>query len=293
VRSLPLALAVAVGCLAALPLRADIYRWVDGEGRVHFAGDLSRVPPEHRAEAERGGAATEGPSRLQTYDSGSSAAAAPAPVGVHVYGRVHRIPVQQASNGMVVAVRINGRTVAPFLIDTGASYVLLPRSVAEEAGVRAGPHARTMRFTTANGVVEQPIVMLDTVDLGTAHADDVPASISDSIPVGLLGLSFFNRFTYQVDAAAGVVTLIDNDLAPTGQILGGRSEPQWRGEFASLRARIAEVDSVRAHTPPAHGRRLAELDRMHADLQRQLDQLDLEADRAHVPDAWRHEAARE
>ena len=79
--------------------------------------------------------------------------------------RVHRIPVERAGTGMIVPVRINGRVVAPFMVDTGASYVLIPKAVADEAGVEVGPDARTMRFTTANGVVEQPIVTLDSVEL--------------------------------------------------------------------------------------------------------------------------------
>jgi predicted aspartyl protease len=56
-----------------------------------------------------------------------------------------------------------------------------------------------MRFTTANGV-EQAIVTLDSVELGSAQAADVPASISPSM-YRLCSVSFLNRFTYQVDAA--------------------------------------------------------------------------------------------
>ena len=42
------------------------------------------------------------------------------------------------------------------------------------------------------------------------------------LQIGLLGLSFFNRFTYQVDAANGVLTLTENDLAETGALRGGQ-----------------------------------------------------------------------
>jgi len=187
----------------------------------------------------------------------------------------------------MVMVKLNGRVSAPFLVDTGASYVLVPQSVADEAGLKVGPDTRKMRFATANGVVEQPIVMLESVELGDARADDVPASISPSLPVGLLGLSFFNHFTYQIDAAAGVLTLTENGLAETGGILGGRSESQWRGEFAALRARIAELEARKEQLPPAHARQLDRFDAEHEALERQVEQLDAEADQAHVPDSWR------
>jgi clan AA aspartic protease (TIGR02281 family) len=189
--------------------------------------------------------------------------------------------------GMLVAVRLNDRTVAPFLIDTGASYVLVPKAVADEAGVDMGPETRTMRFSTANGVVEHPVVMLDSVELGTARAEQVPASVSEGMEIGLLGLSFFNRFTYQIDAAAGVVTLVENDLAASGGIVGGRSEAQWRGEFEALRMRLAELEMRREHTPSSRARKLDRLDEERDELERQLELLEAEADQAKVPDAWR------
>jgi clan AA aspartic protease (TIGR02281 family) len=183
-------------------------------------------------------------------------------------------------------VRINGRGRAVHG-DTGASYVLLPRAVAEEAGVEVGPDSRTMRFTTANGVVEQPIVTLDSVELGSAQAEDVPASISPSMEIGLLGLSFLNRFTYQVDAAAGMLTLVENDLAEGGDLRGGRSENQWRMEFGGLQRRMEEIEYRRDGTPSSRSRLHEELDEQQVEAERQLEALDAEADQANVPDSWR------
>jgi clan AA aspartic protease (TIGR02281 family) len=286
-RALLWTLALVAGWLP--PAAADVYRWTDAQGQVHFSGDLGEVPPAQRDAARRDAPST-GSNRVQTY---SSAPAALAPVrpstgaGANGAPRVHRIQVERAGSGMVVMVRLNGRAVAPFLLDTGASYVLVPKQVADEVGVKVGPDTRKMRFATANGVVEQPIVMLDSVELGDARADDVPASISPSLGIGLLGLSFFNRFTYQIDAAAGLLTLTDNDLADSGGILGGRSEGQWRGEFMGLRVRLEELEAHRTATPPGHGRQLDRLDQEHAALERQIELLDAEADRAQVPDAWR------
>ena len=188
---------------------------------------------------------------------------------------------------MIVPVRINGQTVAPFLIDTGASYVLLPRSVAMEAGVTIGPDTRKMRFQTANGIVEQEVVTLDSVELGTARVAQVAATISDGMEVGLLGLSFFNRFTYQVDAAAGVVTLRENDLEASGHVVGGRSRAQWRGEFETLRGQIAELELQRDHVPASRSRQQDRLDVAAGQLERQLDALEAEADQAQVPQSWR------
>jgi clan AA aspartic protease (TIGR02281 family) len=188
---------------------------------------------------------------------------------------------------MLVVAVVNGVHRVPFLIDTGASDVLLPRSVAERIGLEVGPDTRTKRYATANGMVEHPVVMLDSVDLGGAVARDVPASIGSELEFGLLGLSYFNRFSTHVDAAAGIVTLVPNGLAEAGAIRGGRSEAQWRSEYRNLHERIARIEDEAARTPESHGRERRRLEAEHAELAHQLSLLDSEADGARVPVAWR------
>jgi len=117
--------------------------------------------------------------------------------------------------------------------------------------------------------------------------EDVPGAISETMEIGLLGLSFFNRFTYQVDAANGVLTLVENDLAASGDLRGGRSETQWRGEFQALRQRMEWVEARRSSAPSTHGRMVAQLEEQAEALEAELEQLESEANDAHVPDAWR------
>src|SRR3989442_7407660 len=45
------AAAIAV-CLVATPAAAQLYRWTDGEGTVHYTADLDAIPPAHRAAAQ-------------------------------------------------------------------------------------------------------------------------------------------------------------------------------------------------------------------------------------------------
>ena len=281
------ALALALGGSAA----AEIYRWTDADGRVHFTQDLSQVPPEHRLGAvERTFDPSDSPG-VQTYSShgaarGKQTPAAPAPTpGAR---KVYRIPVERAGTAMLVAVRLNGSVTAPFLVDTGASDVAIPKSVANRLGLEPGPDSRTRRYITANGVIEEPVVMLRSVEVGGARAERVPASINSTMEVGLLGLSFFNHFTYRIDAAKGMITLIPNDLEESGAIRGGRSEAQWRSEFAGLRWRIAEIEAEAKRTPPNHSRKLKTLAAAKASLEGQSAQLEAEADGARVPFAWRY-----
>ena len=269
--------------------RAEIYQWTDAAGRVHFTQNLGQVPPQYRALAE---ARAKSPRRdpVQTY----AAPAAPEPGGGSARGvqsdadETYRISVSRAGTGMLVQVLLNGTTSAPFLIDTGASDVLVPKSVADRLGLQVGPNTRTKRYATANGVVTHPVVMLRSVALGGARVENVPASITSDLQFGLLGLSFFNHFTYNIDAAQGVVTLKPNHLAEAGGIRGGRSEAQWRSEYRNLRMRIASVGAEKTRTPSTHTREHRRLERRAADLGRELKLLEGEADQARVPMTWRH-----
>lgn len=283
---------LAVGLLAlalAAPVSSEIYKWTDESGRVHFSQDLNSVPGRHRAEAQAAARAPRGRDPIQTYQpvlrSRSSAAASIAAGGTQ-RGRSHRISVQKAGLSMRVLVKLNGHVTAPFIIDTGASLVALPRSVADELGLDLRA-ARTARFSTANGVIESPLVTLDSVKLGTASATNVQASVIDGMSEGLLGLSFFNHFTYNVDAQRGIVTLVENDMEETGAIRGGRSRVQWRSEYLEIARRRGELERARERVPNSHSRRHDDLDAQESELDRQHALLEWEADGAHVPFSWR------
>lgn len=275
--------------LAPLAAGAEIYQWTDEQGRVHYTQDLSQVPARQRSQAELRALAPPAPARLQTY----SQPAAPEPgYGAlrgsgALRGREIRVPVARAGTGMIVNVRLDGSVTAPFLVDTGATDVLIPASLAELLGIQAGPDTRTKSYQTANGIVTHATVMLRSVDLGGAIVENVPASISPTLEIGLLGLSFFNHFTYNVDAAAGVLTLVPNGLAEAGAIRGGRSEAQWRAEYQELHARIERVEQESETKSTSKARSQEQLEQQRAALLAQLSLLDGEADLAHAPMSWR------
>lgn len=275
---------------------AEIFKWKDAQGRLHFAQDLSQVPPAYRAQA-RGGAQQEGEGAkiIQRYEAGP---AAPAPRATRPrtrsssqpssrgLGATHRIRVQKTGSTMRVQVRLNDRVTAPFYVDTGASDVVIPERVAQELGLETDG-ARTALYGTANGIIQQTLVTLDSVELGGARAEKVPASISTSMSTGLLGLSFFNHFEYHFDPGAGVITLKPNGLVESGRIRGGRSRDQWRGQFQALAARRALIEKVLEEAGPNRARRKAEIEAALVEVDRQIAVLEDEADDARVPMQWR------
>jgi clan AA aspartic protease (TIGR02281 family) len=273
-------LAALLSALLASGAAGEVYRWTDAEGREHYAGDLSQVPPGKRAEAldsVREGA----PSRLQTFEG--TPAGAP---GAGARGRARlrglRVPYEQHGNAIIVYARLNDRVTAPFYVDTGAADVVVPAAVATRAGIQVGADTPRETYATANGLVRQAVVSFDSVELGGARVENVRGSVSESLPVGLLGTSFFNHFTLQIDPAARMLTLVANP-----HMKGGASEAEWRERFRNLQQRIARLDAYLADGTLTSESRLGELEGRREQLVLELDALEQEADRADVPVAWR------
>lgn len=89
---------------------------------------------------------------------------------------------------------VNG-TPLRFLVDTGASDIVLSLRDAERAGI----DVQALRFAgqarTANGIVATAPVRLDRVELGGVTDRDVAASVnSGDLDTSLLGMAFLDRF---------------------------------------------------------------------------------------------------
>jgi clan AA aspartic protease (TIGR02281 family) len=75
---------------------------------------------------------------------------------------------------------------------------VITRATAQRAGITDHDVRGTQRYSTANGVVEQPAITLRSVRVGEATATTVRGSISDTMEVGLLGTSFLKNFEYSI-----------------------------------------------------------------------------------------------
>jgi clan AA aspartic protease (TIGR02281 family) len=269
---------IASSLLIASAAVAEIYRWTDESGTVHFTQDLNQVPPQHRNAAAKPAPANAS-DRIQTYESASGQ---PRSESSHGSNSVIRIPFERRGSLMWVQATVNDRTRVPFLIDTGASGISLPAKVVMDLGIPI--HAGTPRVTvtTANGFVEVPLIDVDSVQLGPARVENLRATVNPTMEVGLLGGSFFNNFRYSVDAAAGVITLAPNDA-----IRGGVAADQWRERFRSLRSSIAQLESYLGSREITRDRRRRELEGNLVAMKDSLQDLEIEANHARVPQSWR------
>jgi clan AA aspartic protease (TIGR02281 family) len=272
---------------------AEIYRWTDDQGIEHFSHELSKVPPAKRQGAVEGARTQPSePSRLQTFDGdgrdwapverAAPAAIAPEPArAARTRARELRIPFVPHGTLMMVQVRLNDQLEAPFLIDTGASGISIPHAVVRRLGIRIDADTPRATVQTASGIVAEPMIALESVEVGGARVENLTALVNSSMEIGLLGGTFFNNFVYQVDAAQRVITLREND-----GVRGGLAEPQWRERFAEARAEIARLADYIAERDERDPR-LPQLQENLAALQSQLEELDRAASLAGVPQNWR------
>jgi clan AA aspartic protease (TIGR02281 family) len=124
---------------------------------------------------------------------------------------VAQIPLQRRGGAILLPARINGEAAGALILDTGASYITIRSAVAERLGIRPSG-AGSVRLVTANGVVRAPLAILEEVEIGGAVAQHVPAVIHDmpDMPpdiVGLLGMSFLERFQVNLDISSGTLIL--------------------------------------------------------------------------------------
>ena len=118
-----------------------------------------------------------------------------------------RIAVRAAANGhFYIDARVNGARVR-FLIDTGATDIVLSPDDARRVGIDLKRLRFTNVYRTANGTVRGAPVRLRTLVVGPVRFADLPASVNGAPMRGsLLGMTFLRRFKgYAV--RNGVLTL--------------------------------------------------------------------------------------
>jgi aspartyl protease family protein len=95
-----------------------------------------------------------------------------------------------------------------FILDTGASDVMLTPADARRLGFDPAALAYTRCYLTANDAVMGAPVVLTTLDIGPIHMNDVAASVLEKPgDMSLLGMSFLRRLKgYQVQGSNLILT---------------------------------------------------------------------------------------
>lgn len=94
-----------------------------------------------------------------------------------------------------LAAQVNGITVE-FVVDTGASQIVLTREDAQRIGLDTADLAFTGRAQTANGMVRTAPVRLETLSVGGFTDRNLRAVVNESdLFQSLLGMSYLQHFS--------------------------------------------------------------------------------------------------
>lgn len=190
--------ALLVGALlgplfAGAPLRsAEIFRWLDEGGVVHFTDTVREIPERFRATATR-------------FKTDTRLAPLPPPLD--------KASLQFEKKGelMVVPAKLNDKSAARFVVDTGASYTIISQAAAKELQIDFENNPTIVPFHTANGTIQAPLVSLKSIEIGGLELKNVTVAVHDIFPdaaiTGLLGQNVISQFRVDIDNKNGVLYL--------------------------------------------------------------------------------------
>jgi len=190
-------LSLAVFGLWAAPASAQMYRWIDEQGGVHYSQGIYSVPERFRSKAQQ----------LAFPDRPAPPAASPSPAGGDVSkgARISFTP----GKPIMVSAKINGEGSARLMLDTGASVTVINPRVLAGMGIGSSESLRGS-VKGATGTADVLFVPVQSIEVGGARsgplrvaAHDVDLGQGD----GLLGRDFLDQFTVNIDSTAGVVTI--------------------------------------------------------------------------------------
>jgi hypothetical protein len=176
--------------LSAVPAAAQIYRWTDSAGVVHFTTNADSIPDEHRDDVHV----------IDAYRPPSELPSPPAP-------GPSTIPLA-GGEPIMVAAQLNGVPLT-LMLDTGADRTLLAPAALARAGLDAST-GRRVRVLGVTGGGDAYEVTLPRLDIAGARLGPV-AVVVHALPApgidGLLGRDLLHAFTLTVDAASGHAVL--------------------------------------------------------------------------------------
>jgi aspartyl protease family protein len=127
--------------------------------------------------------------------------------------KIYRVQRQQNVLWLRAAVGNKNNTplIVRLLIDTGASYTVLPRKILERIGCDFQNPLERKKIVTANSAITVPIVKVPSFNCLGVFREDYPVVALDlpinSFTDGLLGMDFLCQVNAIIDVAQGEIKI--------------------------------------------------------------------------------------
>jgi len=271
---------------------AEMYKWVDEKGTLHFTDDFSKIPEKYQPDAESQKTPKELPKEFSAPRRQVEPPSDPAlqktsePAGFEV-------PLKIKGEVAVAEVSLNGREKYEFIVDTGASFTNISWKMAENLGIIIDENTPFLPVVTASDVVLNALVTIGSVRLGEAEVQNVDVTISD-LPGdkgGLLGNSFLYKFRVVLDPINGKMTLFPLQGEPSPDRPGGYGKDYWASRFRFYHTILERLNKLKTrYERDLLSEAKVKLNRVNNAIkyfENQLSELDRKASFAAVPRNWR------
>jgi aspartyl protease family protein len=174
---------------------AEFYRWLDEKGIIHFTDNLHNIPENRRGTAKR----------IQATSSARDLPAAAPPASKA------SVPFEKHGAVVIVKATLNGKAPVKLILDTGATFTMISSATAKQLDIDTSQNPRSLPFQTANGMIQAPLINLDSISVAGLELKNLTAAVHDALPdpdvAGLLGLNFLTNFRLDIDSEKGLVHL--------------------------------------------------------------------------------------
>ena len=108
--------------------------------------------------------------------------------------------------------RVDGMKIE-FLVDTGATAVMLSANTAAKLGIRPARSDYTAKVMTGNGEIRAAVVQLNKIELGDITVRDVRALVysDEKTEIDLLGMTFLSRVRWTHDRGRLIIEQQSNN----------------------------------------------------------------------------------
>lgn len=170
---------------------AQLYKWVDKEGKMHFSTNRADVPKEYRKETNK---LKRKPVSGSSRDLSSTV-----------------IKYQPNARAIYLNAKVNGDHQVRMLLDTGASISAIKPSVARRIDMDL-TNARQINVGTGGGMIKVPLAPVQSVKLEGREVKNFPMALIPALESnrdmdGILGTDFFNQFDYTLNPSKGELIL--------------------------------------------------------------------------------------
>ncbi|MBI2467812.1 MAG: aspartyl protease family protein [Candidatus Rokubacteria bacterium] len=189
------ALILTLSLLLPQPSLAQLYRWTDEQGTVHYTADPDRIPEAYRA-------------GVRVLPVPAAPAAPPAPEPSAPSAGVARISFTPGFP-ILVSARINGTGPVTLILDTGSDRTVVSPAALGGLGIPIGSGTRA-GIKGVTGSAQAEVVWVSSIEVGEARVGSLAIIAHDAElrhAHGLLGRDFLAHFTVTIDPKEGVVTL--------------------------------------------------------------------------------------